>query len=57
MMDKLDFEIKRIEDFYNSFKSTNNFFWMKDYGLLLYEERLTKLYTEKGIPSKLKALS
>jgi len=46
-MEKLEYEINRIEDFYNSFKSSNHFNWMKDFGLICYREKLTKLYTQQ----------
>jgi len=46
-MDNLEYEINRIEDFYNSFKSSNHFDCMKEFGLICYREKLSNLYTEQ----------
>ena len=46
-MEKMEYEIKRLEDFYSLYKSSNKMDWVKDVILLWYEEKLTKLYTQQ----------
>ena len=55
-MNNMKYEITRLEEFYNLYKSSNMVDWLKDLVLPVYEEKLTKLYTENGHPSKLAPL-
>jgi len=49
-MKHLNYEIKRLEELYNFYKSSNMTPWIKDLILPVYEKHLSKLYTEKGLP-------
>lgn len=53
-MNNLNYEIKRLEELYNLYKSSNMTPWIKDLILPVYEKHLSKLYTENGIPQILK---
>jgi hypothetical protein len=55
-MNNLNYEITRLEEFYNLYKSSNMDAWLKDLVLPLYEEKLTNFYTKRAYPSKLAAL-
>jgi len=52
-MNNLKYEINRLEEFYNLYKSSNMSAWMKDLVLSLYENKLTKLYTKDSLSLKL----
>ena len=49
-MNNLKYEITRLEEFYNLYKSSNIEPWLKDLVLPLYEEKLSNLYTENSLP-------
>jgi len=52
-MNNLEYEINRLEEFYNLYKSSNMSAWLKDLVLPLYEDKLTSLYTKDSLPLKL----
>ena len=46
-MEKMEYEIKRLEDFYSLYKSSNKMDWIKDQLLRWYEKKLTELYKQQ----------
>jgi len=56
-MNNLNYEITRLEEFYNIYKSSNMNAWLKDLVLPLYEEKLANLYTKKSPPVKFKEIA
>lgn len=56
-MNKLNYEITRLEEFYNLYKLSNMSAWLKDLVLPVYEEKLTNLYTKKGLPLNSKEIT
>jgi len=60
-MNNLEYEITRLEEFYNLYQSSNMEPWLKDLVLPFYEEKLSHLINQFFIqktayPSKLEAL-
>jgi len=49
-MNKLNYEIARLEDFYNLYQSVPSSVWWKELVLSWYEKKLTILYARKQPP-------